>query len=156
MNVRMAATVTIPSVTKISSLVCEKRRPNEMSAMAKPKMKSSQVVLKTPLYRSRKTKGDSMSQMPSTRFVHTSRLNPVTSFCFFLTLFKTLCHLIFYIHKCASHVPFKTRGSRDFLIHQRFVQIQICLTDYTFLSQSTLISILLIAVAQRFSHWEME
>ena len=44
----MAATVTIQSVTKISSVVCEKSRPNEMSAMANPKMKSSQVVLKTP------------------------------------------------------------------------------------------------------------
>ena len=79
MNVRMAATVTIQSVTKISSLVCEKRRPNEMSAIKNPKMKSSQVILKTPLYKIRKTKGESMSQMPITRFAHKSRLNSVTS-----------------------------------------------------------------------------
>lgn len=71
--------MTIQSVTNISSLVCEKSRPNEMSAIANPKMKSSQVVLKTPLYKIRKTKGESISQMPSTRFAHKTRLNPVTS-----------------------------------------------------------------------------
>jgi hypothetical protein len=42
-------------------------------------MKSSQVVLKTPLYKSRKTKGDNMSQMPITRFAHKSRLKLFTS-----------------------------------------------------------------------------
>jgi len=48
MNVRIPVTVTIKSVVKISSLVCEKRRPNEMAAMENPQMKSTQVTLKTP------------------------------------------------------------------------------------------------------------
>ena len=48
MNVRIPATVTIQSVVKISSLVCEKRRPNEMAAMENPQMKSTHATSKTP------------------------------------------------------------------------------------------------------------
>jgi hypothetical protein len=41
-------------------------------------MKSTQVILKVPGYRNRKTNGDIMSQVPNTRFVQTKRFNFLT------------------------------------------------------------------------------
>lgn len=77
-NVSTPRAVTIQSVIRISSSVCENSRASEIAAMKKPKMKSTQVILKVSGYRKRKTNGDIMSQMPSTRFVQTKRFNFLT------------------------------------------------------------------------------